>query len=75
MADTGNLPPLDRKTKVLHGDSGRHLAQLRAEDSELDKKAEAWAAYFQKRGIPRSPAHILETWGRLEEAVPPWPPE
>lgn len=66
----------ERATRVLgRGDTNAHLRRLRELDPELERKADAWVAFFSQRGVKRSRDLILETWARLESDVPPWPPE
>jgi hypothetical protein len=77
MTDDDSNSPERVPTKILgvSGDVTAHIERLRADDPELDAKAEAWAAYFLARGVKRTRVAILETWARLESGVPPWPPK
>lgn len=56
-------------------DTRAHLERLRETDSELDAKAEAWVAYFERHGVRRSREAVLESWARLGADRPGWPLE
>jgi hypothetical protein len=63
------------ETRVLgRTDTRAHLIRLQETDPELEAKATAWVAYFERHGVKRSRETILESWGKLEAEAPPWPP-
>src|SRR2546421_13009751 len=56
-----------RKTRVLGlTDTRAHLIRLQETDPELEAKATAWVAYFERHGVKRSRETILESWAKLE---------